>query len=148
MRNGKLGGEPVILIEGVVLFTYLMCGIMLAKLFGREMTTGKETTEAVKVEDKQLRDYELVLIISPELVDEALEGMIENVSRFITRRGGAISNVEQWGKRKLAYPIGHFMEGNYILTQFKLKPELTKELETNLRISEKILRHLLIKLDS
>jgi len=112
------------------------------------MVAKKVSEKALTVEDKQLHDYEMVLIISPEIADEALDTTIDNVSRFITGKGGIVSNAERWGRRKLAYPIGHFMEGNYVLTQFKLKPALTKELEANLKISEEILRHLLIKLSS
>ena len=100
----------------------------------------------VAKEDNQLRDYELVVIISPEVADNALDGVIDNISRFITDSGGTVANVEQWGKRKLAYPIKHFMEGSYVLTRCKLKPTLGKELEANLRISEDILRHLLVKI--
>ena len=104
------------------------------------------TTEAKKVDEYRLQDYELVLIISPEVGGEALDATIDNVvSKFITGSGGTISNVEQWGKRRLAYPIKHFMEGSYVLTRFKLKPMWSRELETNLEISEDILRHLLIK---
>ena len=99
----------------------------------------------VSQEDKQLRDYELVVIINPEVIDEALDSVVDNVSQFITENGGTISNVERWGKRRLAYPIKHFMEGNYVLTQFKLSPKLDKELETSLQISEEVLRHLLVR---
>jgi len=102
--------------------------------------------EPEKVEDNQLKEYELVLIISPEVGDETLEAAIDNVSKFITGSGGTISNVERWGKRKLAYPIRHFLEGDYVLTQFRLKPALSKQLEANLQISEDVLRHLLVKL--
>jgi len=101
-----------------------------------------------KVEDEYLRDYELVLIISPEVLGEKFGAVIDNVSQFITGKGGIISDVEQWGKRRLAYPIKHFEEGSYVLTRFKLKPTLSKELEVNLQISEEILRHLLVKLSS
>jgi len=101
-----------------------------------------------KVEDEHLRDYELVLIISPEVLEEKFGAVIDNVSQFITGKGGTISDVEQWGKRRLAYPIKHFEEGSYVLSRFKLKPALSKELEANLQISEEILRHLLIKLSS
>ncbi len=106
------------------------------------------TTEAAKVDDHRLQDYELVLIISPEVGDEALDATIDSVSKFITGSGGTISNVERWGKRRLAYPIKHFTEGSYVLTQFKLEPALNKEFEANLQISEEVLRHLLIKLGS
>ena len=102
----------------------------------------------VSQEDKQLRDYELVVIISPEVVDEAFDAVIDNISRFITESGGTISNMERWGKRRLAYPIKHFLEGDYVLTRFKLRPKLSKELEASLQISEEVLRHLLIKLSS
>ena len=100
----------------------------------------------ISQEDKQLRDYELVVIISPE-VGEAIESVIDNVSRFITENGGIVDNVDRWGKKRLAYPIKHFTEGNYVLTRFKLRPKLSKELEASLQISEDILRHLLIKID-
>ena len=99
-----------------------------------------------KVEDEHLRDYELVLIISPEVQGEEFDTVISNISQFITGKGGIISDVEQWGKRRLAYSIKHFEEGSYVLSRFKLKPTLSKELEANLRISEEVLRHLLIKL--
>ena len=99
-----------------------------------------------KAEDGQLRDYELVLIINPEIGDEAVDAQINNLSQSITGKGGSISEIERWGKRKLAYPIRHFMEGDYVLARFRLKPVLCKELEANLRLSEEVLRHLLINL--
>jgi len=108
------------------------------------MVSNKAATEA----GEQLYDYELVLVISPEVAEEEFETAIDNVSRFITERGGIISDTERWGKRKLAYPIRRFGEGNYVLTKFKLKPAFGKEMEANLRISEEILRHLLIRVDS
>ena len=112
------------------------------------MVSERASKQALKAEEEQLRDYELVAIISPEVVDEKLEAIIDNISQFITERGGIISSVERWGERRLAYPIKHLMEGSYVLTQFKLKPTLSKELEARLQISEEVLRHLLIKLSS
>ena len=106
------------------------------------MVSEKISTEEVG----GLRDYELVLIISPEVAEERFEAIIDNISRFITGKGGTISNIERRGKRRLAYPIRHFGEGSYVIAQFKLKPASGKELEANLQISEEILRHLLIKL--
>ncbi|MBI2328089.1 MAG: 30S ribosomal protein S6 [Chloroflexi bacterium] len=108
------------------------------------MTSDKVVTE----KDEQLRDYELVLVISPQVTEEEFEATIANVSRFITERGGTISDIARWGKRRLAYPITRFVEGSYVLARFKLRPAFGKELEANLRISEDILRHLLIRLDS
>lgn len=93
-----------------------------------------------------MRDYELVVIISPELAEEEIPGTLEKIGRSITERGGSITEVNQWGRRKLAYPIQNFMEGNYVLTQFKMEPGLTADLEASLGISEEILRHLLVRL--
>ena len=98
-----------------------------------------------QVEDTRLQDYEMVFILSPEVADEALEGKIEGINQFITGRSGVIESVEQWGKKKLAYPIKQQLEGNYVLAKFKLSPARCKELEANLKISEEVLRHLLIK---
>ncbi len=107
----------------------------------------RKSEKVLNAEDKQLRNYEMVLIISPEVADEALDTTIDNISRFITEKGGVISDVERWGKRKLAYPIGRSTEGNYVLTHFKLKPASGKGLEANLQISEEVLRHLLIRIE-
>ena len=93
-----------------------------------------------------MRDYELIVIISPDVSEEDVPGTIGKVSDFITSKGGAITEVDHWGKRKLAYPIDRFREGNYVLSRFKFKPGMAAELEANLKISEKILRHLLVRL--
>ena len=108
-------------------------------------TKKKETAE---LRESQPHDYELVFVISPEVGDEALDAVIDGVNQFITSRKGVVSEVEKWGKRRLAYPIKHSLEGNYVLTRFKMVPERSKELEANLHISEEVLRHLLIRLDS
>jgi len=113
------------------------------------MTTEVKTTpEAPKVEDRTLRDYELVYILSPQLEAEALDAAIAKVNQNITGKGGSIASEDRWGKRKLAYPIKHFQEGTYVLLKFKMKPAFSKELETNLKITEEVLRHLLVKVET
>lgn len=94
---------------------------------------------------KQLHAYELVFILNPGIEEEALDNRINTLNDFITTREGIISDITKWGKKKLAYPIKNFIEGNYILAKFQMKPDQTKELEANLRISEEVIRHLLIK---
>ena len=111
------------------------------------MAPKRVSRKAPKLEEKPARDYELVLIISPEATDEGLDTTVDKVSQFIAERGGIVSEVERWGKRKLAYPIKHSMEGSYVLTRFKWNPALSKELEANLQISEEVLRHLLVKIE-
>ena len=91
-------------------------------------------------------DYELMVVLSPEVADDSLETAINNISNFITSRGGTIFQQDRWGKRALAYPIKHFAQGTYVLTRFNLKPASCKELENSIRINEQVLRHLLIKL--
>lgn len=76
-----------------------------------------------------------------------MDALIDKVSQFVTGKGGTVSSVERWGKRKLAYPIDHFLEGNYVLNRFRLKPALGRELKANLQISEEVLRYLLIRLN-
>ena len=97
---------------------------------------------------EDLRNYELVLIVSPQLNDESFDATIDKYSRFITGKGGTVEDTQRWGKRKLAYPIKHFGEGNYVLFKFRMKPAVSRELEANLRISEEIVRHLLVNMDS
>jgi small subunit ribosomal protein S6 len=92
-----------------------------------------------------MSNYELVLIISPEVVDEEMPEFITKLSELVNKVGGSVDEVNQWGRRKLAYPIKRSTEGNYLLTKVKMKPAVTKELEANLRLSGKILRHLLIR---
>jgi small subunit ribosomal protein S6 len=107
------------------------------------MVTKNETA----VTEALLNDYELVYIVHPEVADDALDPVINNITQFITGKGGTVSEVVRWGRKKLAYPIKHVLEGNYILIKFKLDPSANKELENNLKISEKIMRYLLIKVD-
>ena len=92
-----------------------------------------------------MRDYELVYIISPELDEEATAGVVERISQFVSNRGGEIVEVNQWGRRRLAYPIKHQVEGNYILAQLRMPPEVSRELESSFRVAEDILRHLLVR---
>jgi small subunit ribosomal protein S6 len=94
-----------------------------------------------------LRDYELTVVISPSVADDEVTATLEKkVSQLITERGGSITEVKPWGRKKLAYPIKNYTEGNYVLTLFKMDPKLTAELESSLELSEEILRHLLVRL--
>jgi len=93
-----------------------------------------------------LRDYELMVVINPELDDEGMSTIMDKLKGLITERGGSITDVEQWGRRRLAYPIKHFLEGNYVLTHFKMDPNLTNEVDAGLRLSEAVLRHLIVRL--
>jgi small subunit ribosomal protein S6 len=115
----------------------------------KEPRKRKKTTEkAMAEEGKSQRDFEMVLVINPEAEGEKFDSILDNINKLITGLGGEISEVEQWGKRKLAYPIKGLTEGNYVLTHFKMEPSRNKELEAKLKISEDVARHLLIRLSS
>jgi small subunit ribosomal protein S6 len=104
--------------------------------------------QIIKSQDTGLKDYELVFILNPDVTEEALETKLNGISEFITGREGVISSIDKWGKKKLAYPIKHFLEGNYVLARFQISPAKCKELDANLKISEEVLRHLLIRVGS
>jgi small subunit ribosomal protein S6 len=93
------------------------------------------------------RDYELVFILNPEIGDDAVPNSIQRVEQSITSRGGEVTESNHWGRRRLAYPIKRHMEGNYVVTQVKLDPTTVPELESSLRISEDVIRHLIIRTD-
>jgi small subunit ribosomal protein S6 len=92
-----------------------------------------------------LRDYELVVVIDPEIDEEKLSATLDRISQFVTTRGGEVIDVDRWGKRKLAYPIKRRSEGDYVITHFRLEPAQAAELEAGLRLSEEVLRHLLVR---
>ncbi|MCH7836464.1 MAG: 30S ribosomal protein S6 [Chloroflexi bacterium] len=94
-----------------------------------------------------MREYELVMIVSPEVEDEAVQSTIERVQQFIAEQGGQVKEVTPWGRRRLAYPIDRHLEGSYVLAQLSLDPQRLKALEENLTQAEDVIRHLVVKLE-
>ena len=94
-----------------------------------------------------MRDYELVMIVSPEVADEAVPATIERVQQFIAEQGGEVKEVNPWGRRRLAYPIERHREGSYVVAQLSLDPQRLTALEENLKLSEDVIRHLVVKLE-
>ena len=94
-----------------------------------------------------MHDYELVAIISPEIDEEGLSKIIDKVTQAINSRGGVVEEIKKWGRRKLAYPIRKFMEADYVLARFKVKPKAVKELEAEIGASGDILRYLVVRMD-
>ena len=113
----------------------------------KRITRKKTVKEPVQAEEKELRDYEMVFIIRPDIAEDNLDPVIDKVSQLITGNGGTVSSTERWGKRKLAYPIKHFTEGYYVLARLQMKATAGKEVESSLQISEDIIRYLLVKPD-
>jgi small subunit ribosomal protein S6 len=94
-----------------------------------------------------MRDYELVVVISPEIQEEDVPAAIERVSTAVTSRGGEVVDTKPWGRRRLAYNIDRHREGNYIISQIRLDPGRAHELESQFNISEEVLRHMLVRKD-
>lgn len=92
-----------------------------------------------------LRDYELVVILSPEIGDDVLSDSLARLNQGVTSRGGEVVEVNHWGRRRLAYPISRHFEGNYVVSQIKLDPAEVPGLEGSLRISEEVIRHLVVR---
>lgn len=94
-----------------------------------------------------MHDYELVAIISPEVDEDGVSKIVEKVTQSINSRGGAVEEIKNWGKRRLAYPVRRFMEADYILARFKLLPKSVKELEREIDALGDIMRYLVVKVN-
>ena len=92
-----------------------------------------------------MASYELIYIVSPGITDEALPNILSKVNDSVAKTGGNVTEVTQWGRKKLAYPIKKFREGNYIFARLEMKPAATKDIEANLKLSNEVIRHLLIR---
>jgi small subunit ribosomal protein S6 len=94
-----------------------------------------------------MRDYELTLIVRPDVEDMVLTALLEKVKGLIATAGGQSTQVETWGRRHLAYPIKKINEGQYFLVRTQLPPQALRELERNLRLNEEVLRFLLVRVE-
>lgn len=92
-----------------------------------------------------VNEYELMYVLHPRLTEEEIEAAVERISALVTGPGGEIISVDRWGRRRLAYPIDRNLEGYYVLSTFKAPAEACRPLETQLNLSEDVLRHLLIR---
>ena len=94
-----------------------------------------------------MRRYELMLLLRPDLDDDRLQAAVEKVTRAIVNAGGSLSKVSPWGKRRLAYEIGHHRDASYFLIHFDIEPAAVRGIERGLQISEEILRHMVTLLE-
>lgn len=89
-----------------------------------------------------MREYELVIIVHPDLEETALNEAITKVQGWITDAGGQVIKTDLWGKRRLAYPIRKQTQGHYVLMNISMEPKFGLELERNLRFFEPVIRFL------
>ena len=94
-----------------------------------------------------MNKYELVYVIDAALEDEARKAVIDRFNGMIEQNGGKVLKVDEWGKRRLAYPINYKTEGYYLLVNFESEATLPREIERNMQIAETILRYLIVKVE-
>jgi small subunit ribosomal protein S6 len=95
----------------------------------------------------QVRQYELVYIMSPDATEQEVAELHTQIESIITRYKGELQKTENWGRRKLAFRIGKHREGTYVLEVFTGTGELTKELDRRLKVLDSVIRHLIVRVD-
>ena len=93
------------------------------------------------------RQYELVYILPPETTEQQAGELHEQIASIVARMNGQIEKTENWGRRKLAYEIGHFKEGVYVLEVINGTGDLMKELDRRLKVIDEVVRHLIVRVD-
>ena len=89
--------------------------------------------------------YEVALVVTAKIEDEAREAVVEKAKSYITRYGGTVTEVEEWGKKRLAYEIQKMREGFYYFIQFEAEATCPAEVERHVRIMDNVLRYLVVK---
>lgn len=95
-----------------------------------------------------VRPYEIMLVLQPDLEEEATDALLERLTGVVTSEGGSIENLDRWGKRRLAYEIKGFTEGFYVVMDFQAEPATASELERIVKLTDGVIRHLLIRRDN
>jgi len=94
-----------------------------------------------------MRNYEVAFIAHPELDDNSLNTLLEKAKGWVAASGGQVTNVDLWGRRRLAYPIRKQTEGQYVFLQTQMTAVATREVERNLRLTEQVMRFMIIRAD-
>ena len=95
-----------------------------------------------------MNKYELTLVVNAKIEDEARTAVVDKAKAYVERFGGTVTEVEDWGKKKLAYEIQHMKEGFYYFIQFEADATCPAELEKRVRIMENVLRYLVVRKDA
>src|SRR5438093_12583934 len=93
------------------------------------------------------RQYELVYILPPDTTEQQVTELHDQLEAVVSRMSGQIEKTENWGRRKLAYEIGHNKEGVYVLDVINGSGELMKELDRRLRVMDQVVRHIVVRVD-
>lgn len=89
--------------------------------------------------------YETMYILSPRLEEAAIDAIVEKFNTLIAKEGGTVEKTDKMGRRRMAYEIGGLKEGFYILTNFKAKSNFVAELERQFKISDEVIRHVVVR---
>ena len=92
-----------------------------------------------------MKAYELLFFVDPTITDEARAGVMKRIEVALTENGGQVDNVDNWGKRKLAYEVDKLTEGDYTLVNFHADPTQIAELDRVLRINDAVKRHMIVR---
>jgi small subunit ribosomal protein S6 len=87
-----------------------------------------------------LRKYEIMLILPPEADDKVIQGVTDRISQVLEERGGKVTSVNRWGKRRLAFELNRQSEGFYLVVEFEAEPEAIKELDRVLALADEVAR--------
>jgi small subunit ribosomal protein S6 len=93
------------------------------------------------------RQYELVYIVTPDATEPEVTDLHTQVEQIVQRLGGTFDKTENWGRKKLAYEIGHHREGTYVVETITGSGELMKELDRRMRVIDQVIRHLIVRVD-
>lgn len=93
------------------------------------------------------RQYEFVYVLAPTVANAAVENLQRETDEHVRKLGGAVENTDLWGRRKLAYPIGDFTEGIYVVQLLRGPGAMVAELERRMRVHDDVLRYLTVRVD-
>ncbi len=94
-----------------------------------------------------VRDYELGIVVSPEASEEQTRAIVDRIGQVVQMNGGQVNRVNAWGRRRLAYPIQRHRDGFYYFFDLSLTPQSVLEIDRTLKVTEEVIRHLIVKRD-
>jgi small subunit ribosomal protein S6 len=94
-----------------------------------------------------VRKYETIFILRPEMEEDKVSEMVEKFKALVEKNGGEIVSLDKWGKRRLAYEINHIKEGYYVVSKFNADSKATNELDRIFKISDDVIRHIIVRDD-
>ena len=91
--------------------------------------------------------YESMYILKPDMEEEKKDALVKRFADIVEKSGGKVEKIDEWGKKRLAYPIQYINDGYYVLMTFEAEPTLPAELERNYKIADDVLRYIVINLE-